>query len=123
MRESQHIETIYSNQMATLKIHKVSSQDTGHYSLLTENPQGCTVSSAYLAVESNDQVDHVPVQSMQTKEVITTFQSETPIETPESGKILAPNFVRTCTDRDVTEGKMTRYVKKINLVLSRYLNK
>ncbi|OXU24124.1 hypothetical protein TSAR_014966 [Trichomalopsis sarcophagae] len=109
LRESQHVEMIYANQTATLKIHKVSSQDTGHYSLLTENPQGCTVSSAYLAVESNDQVDHAPVQSIQSKEVTTTFQSEAPIETPESGKILAPNFVRTCTDRDVTEGKMTRF--------------
>lgn len=25
------------------------------------------------------------------------------------GKMIAPNFVRTCTDRDVTEGKMTRF--------------
>lgn len=111
LRESHHIETVYSNQQAQLKIHRVASEDTGHYSLLTENPQGCTVSSAYLAVESSDQVDHVPIQSVQTsKEVITTFQSDppqNPLES-ESAKVLAPNFVRTCSDRDVTEGKMTR---------------
>lgn len=36
----------------------------------------------------------------------------THIETTEavdSTKMLAPNFVRVCNDRDVTEGKMTRF--------------
>ncbi|KAJ8687530.1 hypothetical protein QAD02_023324, partial [Eretmocerus hayati] len=108
--ESKRIETIYSNQQAQLKIQNVTSNDSGHYSLLTENPQGCTVTSAYLAVESIDQVDHAPIQTSQTStEVITSFQSEVPIDSSESGKILPPNFVRTCADRDVTEGKMTRF--------------
>lgn len=33
------------------------------------------------------------------------------IRTEESveGKMIAPNFVRACADRDVTEGKMTRF--------------
>lgn len=41
-----------------------------------------------------------------------TTQKLTQIETTEavdSTKMLAPNFVRVCADRDVTEGKMTRF--------------
>lgn len=41
-----------------------------------------------------------------------TTQKMTHIETTEavdSTKMLAPNFVRVCNDRDVTEGKMTRF--------------
>ncbi|XP_014204704.1 titin [Copidosoma floridanum] len=110
IRDSQNIETTYSNQQAQLKIRKVTTDDGGHYSLLSENPQGCTVSSAYLAVESNDQVDHVPIHTTEsTREVTSTFQSSTPVESPDSSKILAPNFIRTCADRDITEGKMTRF--------------
>lgn len=41
-----------------------------------------------------------------------TTQRMTQVETTEAvdtTKMLAPNFVRVCTDRDVTEGKMTRF--------------
>lgn len=42
----------FTNQVATLHIPDVHYEDTGHYTLLVENPQGCVVSTAYLAVES-----------------------------------------------------------------------
>lgn len=42
----------FTNQVATLHIPQVRCEDSGHYTLLVENPQGCVVSSAYLAVES-----------------------------------------------------------------------
>ena len=107
---------IYSNQQAQLRIHNVTSNDSGHYSLLSENPQGCSVSSAYLAVESNDQVDHSMQQT--TKEVISSYQEtqETEYPSSESAKVLAPNFIRTSGDRDVTEGKMTRFRHDLKLL-------
>ncbi|XP_031367951.1 titin isoform X4 [Apis dorsata] len=105
IRESQRVEMSYSNQQASLRIRVALPEDSGHYTLLSENPQGCTVSSAYLAIESSDQVD----QAYQAqRETIKTQQVETIGET-DSGKVLPPNFVRTCTDRDATEGKMTRF--------------
>lgn len=110
IRDSQRVEMSYSNQQATLRVRVALPEDSGHYTLLTENPQGCTVSSAYLAIESSDQVD----QAYQTqREAIKTQQVETTGES-DSGKVLPPNFVRTCTDRDTTEGKMTRYTSIIS---------
>lgn len=100
------METSYSNQQATLRIRGALSEDSGHYTLLSENPQGCTVSSAYLAIESTDQVDQVPYQAQ--REFIKTQQVES-TESTDSSKVLPPNFVRTVTDKEATEGKMTRY--------------
>lgn len=107
IRDSQRVETSYSNQQATLRIRVALPEDSGHYTLLSENPQGCTVSSAYLAIESSDQVDQVPYQAHQ-REFIQSQQTESTAESTDSGKVLPPNFVRTCTDREATEGKMTR---------------
>ncbi|XP_033210459.1 titin [Belonocnema kinseyi] len=109
--DSQRVETSYSNQQATLKVRVARPEDSGHYSLLVENPQGCTVSSAYLAIESSDQVDQAYVPIQQSRDVLKqTSQTETVTqESADSGKVLAPNFIRTCADRDVTEGKMTRF--------------
>jgi len=84
-------------------------EDSGHYTLLSENPQGCTVSSAYLAIESSDQVDQVLHQAHQ-REFIKTQQIDSINESVDSSKVLPPNFVRTITDKEATEGKMTRYV-------------
>lgn len=109
IRDTQRVETSYSNQQATLRIRVALPEDSGHYTLLCENPQGCTVSSAYLAIESSDQVDQVPYQAHQ-REFIKTQQVESTAESTDSGKVLPPNFVRTITDREATEGKMTRYV-------------
>lgn len=109
IRDTQRVETSYSNQQATLRIRVALPEDSGHYTLLCENPQGCTVSSAYLAIESSDQVDQVPYQAHQ-REFIKTQQMESTAESTDSGKVLPPNFVRTITDREATEGKMTRYV-------------
>ena len=109
IRESQRVEMSHSSQQATLKIRVALPEDSGHYTLLSENPQGCTVSSAYLAIESSDQVDQAyqaPRETIKPQQVETTGESD-------SGKVLPPNFVRTCTDRDATEGKMTRYVCSI----------
>lgn len=119
IRDTQRVETSYSNQQATLRIRAALSEDSGHYTLLSENPQGCTVSSAYLAIESSDQVDQVPYQAHQ-REFIKTQQTESTIESTDSGKVLPPNFVRTITDREATEGKMTRYVSTFYLFLVEY---
>jgi len=102
------VETNYSNQQATLRIRTALPEDSGHYTLLSENPQGCTVSSAYLAIEPGDQVDQAPYQAQQ-REFIKTQQTESTTESADSGKVLPPNFVRTITDKEATEGKMTRY--------------
>lgn len=88
-----------------MRIRVALPEDSGHYTLLSENPQGCTVSSAYLAIESSDQVDQA-YQTVQ-REAVKTQQVESTSES-DSGKVLPPNFVRTCTDREATEGKMTR---------------
>lgn len=114
IRDTQRVETSYSNQQATLRIRVALPEDSGHYTLLSENPQGCTVSSAYLAIESSDQVDQVPYQAHQ-REFIKTQQVESTAESTDSGKVLPPNFVRTITDREATEGKMTRYVSTFYL--------
>lgn len=108
IRDSQRVEMNYSNQQATLRIRVALPEDSGHYTLLSENPQGCTVNSAYLAIESSDQIDQVPYQAHQ-KEFIQTQQVESTIESTDSSKILPPNFVRIITDKEATEGKMTRY--------------
>ena len=90
----------YANQQATLRVTNSSSADSGHYTLLAENPQGVVVSSAVLAVEPRaQQPQYASRQSVEPYEVGTT----------EEGKALPPSFVRTFQDRDVTEGKMTRF--------------
>ncbi|XP_014485703.1 PREDICTED: titin [Dinoponera quadriceps] len=104
IKDSQRVETSYSNQQATLRIRVALPEDSGHYTLLSENPQGCTVSSAYLAIEASDQVDQA-----HQREFIQAQQVESTSESTDSGKVLPPNFVRTCTDREATEGKMTRF--------------
>jgi titin len=100
--ETQKYESSFSNNQATLRVKQASSEDSGHYTLLAENPQGCVVSSAYLAIE--------PVTTQEGLIHESTFKSQqTEIEQTDTGKTLAPNFVRVCGDRDVTEGKMTRF--------------
>jgi len=42
-------------------------------------------------------------RSMQSQQISQQESAE------ESGKSLAPNFLRVCTDREATEGKMTRF--------------
>lgn len=111
IRDSQRVETSYSNQQATLRIRVALPEDSGHYTLLSENPQGCTVSSAYLAIESSDQVDQA-----HQRDFIKTQQVETTIESIDSSKVLPPNFVRTITDKEATEGKMTRYMLFLFLI-------
>lgn len=70
--------------------------------MLAENPQGCVVSSAYLAIE--------PVTTTEGLIHESTFRSQKEeVAEGDAGKTLAPNFVRVCGDRDVTEGKMTRF--------------
>ncbi|CAH1976506.1 unnamed protein product [Acanthoscelides obtectus] len=101
--ESNKYESTFSNNQASLKVKKATADDSGHYTLLAENPQGCVVSSAYLAIE--------PVATQEGLIHESTFrqQTQTETETESSGKALAPNFVRVCGDRDITEGKMTRF--------------
>lgn len=101
--QSEKYETTYSNNQATLNVRNVRAEDSGHYTLLAENPQGCVVSSAYLAIEPVSTQEGL-IHESQMKQTFVEQVSET-----ESGKSLAPNFVRVCNDRDVTEGKMTRF--------------
>ncbi|KAE8746083.1 hypothetical protein FOCC_FOCC007207 [Frankliniella occidentalis] len=106
---SQKFQSNYSNQQASLKVTNAQTEDSGHYTLLAENPQGCVVSSAYLAIEPQAQENIY----QQQREIRSTQQQETQqvVESSEvdASKMLAPNFVRVCNDRDVTEGKMTRF--------------
>lgn len=100
--QNDKFESSYSNSQATLRVRKAQSDDSGHYTLLAENPQGCIVSSAYLAIE--------PVSTQEGLLHESTMKSVTETtEQTDAGKALAPNFVRVCNDRDVTEGKMTRF--------------
>lgn len=100
--DTQKYETSFSNNQASLRVKQAAADDSGHYTLLAENPQGCVVSSAYLAIE--------PVTTQEGLIHESTFkQQQTEIDQTESNKTLAPNFVRVCNDRDVTEGKMTRF--------------
>nr|XP_029725955.1 titin-like isoform X8 [Aedes albopictus] len=89
-------EITYSNQQATLRIKNVNSKDSGHYTLLAENPQGCQVSSAILAIE--------PAQ-----EQTTVATSHEVIESAEATKALSPAFVTLIQDQETTEGKMARF--------------
>ncbi|EEB18956.1 conserved hypothetical protein [Pediculus humanus corporis] len=93
----------FANQTATLNVKNVTADDCGHYTLLAENPQGCVVSSAYLAVEpSADNYIESQVLKQTQMESAASYESD-------SSKSLAPNFIRTCSDRDAQEGKMTRF--------------
>lgn len=98
--ETYKYETSYTNNQATLRVKQTQHEDSGHYTLLAENPQGCVVSSAYLAIE--------PVNTQEGLIHESQFKSQQ-IEEEDDGKTLAPNFVRVSGDRDVTEGKMTRF--------------
>lgn len=99
--QSEKCETSYSNNQASLRVRQITSEDSGHYTLLAENPQGCVVSSAFLAVE--------PVLDGHGTEQMIKPSYHEPEETDASAKALAPNFIRVCQDREATEGKMTRF--------------
>ncbi|PSN37209.1 Titin, partial [Blattella germanica] len=86
--QSQKYQTTYSNQQAALKIVNARSEDSGHYTLLAENPQGWF---------------------LYTSQRTTQVESTTVVDSAADGKTLAPNFVRVCADRDASEGKMTRF--------------
>lgn len=101
--QTQKYETQFANNQATLRVKQAQADDSGHYTLLAENPQGCVVSSAYLAIEP------VTTQEGLIHESQFKAHHEEEIETSEASKTIAPNFVRVCGDRDVTEGKMTRF--------------
>lgn len=90
-------ETIYSNNQATLRIKNASATDSGHYTLLAENTQGCVVSSAVLAIE--------PAQEQRA----FTPAVDNYAESNETAKALAPTFVKVFQDRETQEGKMTRF--------------
>lgn len=90
-------EITYSNNLATLRIKNSSAQDSGHYTLLAENTQGCVVSSAVLAIE--------PAQENRS----FTPAADPYVESNEAAKALAPSFIKVFQDRETQEGKMTRF--------------
>lgn len=92
-------ETTYSNNQATLRVKNSNSADSGHYTLLAENTQGCVVSSAVLVIE--------PAQEVPAYEPRSHIDAMA--EAAEAGKALPPNFIRGFQDRETTEGKMTRF--------------
>lgn len=95
MPQAEKYETIYTNNQASLRIKRAETKDSGYYTLLAENPQGCQVSSAVLAIE--------PAQET------PLIQRPEDTHVDEQAKALAPSFVRVFQDREVTEGKMTRF--------------
>lgn len=94
--EAKH-EMTYSNNQATLRIKSSSASDSGHYTLLAENTQGCVVSSAVLAIE--------PAQELRS----FTPAVDPYAESNETAKALAPTFMKVFQDRETQEGKMTRF--------------
>lgn len=94
--EAKH-EMIYSNNQATLRIKNAKASDSGHYTLLAENTQGCVVSSAVLAIE--------PAQEQRA----FTPAVDNYAEINEAAKALAPTFVKVFQDREMQEGKMARF--------------
>lgn len=96
-------ETTYSNSQASLRVRNATSSDSGHYTLLAENTQGCVVSSAVLVIEAAQEAPAARPQ-----------QLEVAIESAEAAKALAPNFLKVFQDRETTEGKMTRFDARVN---------
>jgi titin len=94
--EAKH-EMTYSNNQATLRIKTASASDSGHYTLLAENTQGCVVSSAVLAIET--------VQELRP----FTPAVDNYAESNETAKALAPSFIKVFQERETQEGKMTRF--------------
>lgn len=94
---SQKYEISYSSGVATLRVKNATIRDGGHYTLLAENLQGCVVSSAVLAVEPAAESAYEPKPVDHIAEQL------------ETGKALPPAFVKAFGDREVTEGRMTRF--------------
>lgn len=94
--EAKH-EMTYSNNQATLRVKTASASDSGHYTLLAENTQGCVVSSAVLAIE--------PAQEVRS----FTPAVDPYAESNETAKALAPTFIKVFQERETQEGKMTRF--------------
>jgi hypothetical protein len=90
-------EITYSNNQANLRIKNANASDSGYYSVLAENTQGCVVSSAVLAIE--------PAQETRA----FTPGLDHYAESNETAKALAPTFMKVFQDRETTEGKMTRF--------------
>lgn len=95
--QSNKYDISYSSGTATLRVKKANIKDAGHYTLLAENTQGCVVSSAVLAVEPAAESTHEPKPVDATAEQL------------EAGKALPPTFVKAYGDREITEGRMTRF--------------
>lgn len=96
LTQTHKIETTYSNNQASLRVRDANANDSGHYTLLAENPQGCVVSSAVLAIE--------PAQEQPVYR-----QPNAHAELAEQGKALPPAFKEVFGDKDVTEGKIVRF--------------
>lgn len=96
-------ETNYSNNQATMRVRNANATDSGNYTLLAENTQGCVVSSAVLVIE--------PAQETPAYEPRSHVDASA--EAAETGKALPPNFISAFQDREVTEGKMTRFDARV----------
>lgn len=100
---------VYDRDESILKIKNAQTSDSGHYTMLAENSNGCIVTSAYLAVEPKQEM--ILAQDQKHSQYSDSQYTETDeIERVEiSEKALAPQFIKVCQDQDVTEGKMTRF--------------
>lgn len=105
VNSSKH-EIVTTHNQTSLRIRNTEKSDSGHYTLLAENPNGCIVSSAFLAVES---AQETYVQDHKSQYIMDSQQTGIEERVEICEKALAPQFVRVCQDRDVTEGKMTRF--------------
>lgn len=97
-------ETNYSNNQATMRVRNASASDSGHYTLLAENTQGCVVSSAVLVIEP---ASEQPAAFEQRSHV------DASAEAAETGKALPPNFIKVFGDQETTEGKMARFDARV----------
>ncbi|XP_035789232.1 titin-like isoform X6 [Anopheles albimanus] len=103
-------EVSYSNQQATLRIKNAVARDSGHYTLLAENPQGCQVSSAILAIEPAHEQQMTVTERSSVTETQQHQQQQQYIESStEATKALSPSFVTLIQDAETTEGKMVRF--------------
>ena len=88
----------FRNSLATLRIHNLSHSDTGHYTILAENIQGCVVASAYLAVESNRMQDDYLLQESSTSTTSMMYLDN------GTNQGVPPKFLDVPKNKEVTEG-------------------
>lgn len=105
LQQSSKYDISYMNDTAMLRVKQATYKDSGHYTLLVENTQGCVVSSAILAVEA---ASETAPRSLHEPDVMMMAGDTGMEQQMETTKALPPNFIKTFTDHEITEGRMLR---------------